>query len=269
MAQARSSALRLGWDVGAWHCDSGSSRDALVLLELGNDGPQLRGRPWRGNLRAVLSSASGVELVQTLVRLCDPTIMDWSDLVVAIDTPLGWPRAMQQLVANQEFASKILTDSANPYTRRETELELCRRGFQPLSTVRDMIGSQSTKGLHFLAKAGFEKKPSQHWQIFEDGLHIRAIEAYPAVAIRSAQLSCILALLGQPESWPGCSVAKPNARLDIRDAAICALLAHLWADIPESCERPPDDVPAGEGWIILPGDIAALRDTSAALDMKP
>lgn len=38
----------LGWDAGAWHCDHGDSRDALVLLaaEGGSDLVMVRlGRP--------------------------------------------------------------------------------------------------------------------------------------------------------------------------------------------------------------------------------
>jgi hypothetical protein len=42
----------IGWDVGGWNCDHNQkSRDAIVIL---SHDLSIVGRPWRGNLRALL-----------------------------------------------------------------------------------------------------------------------------------------------------------------------------------------------------------------------
>lgn len=46
----------IGWDVGAWHCDTNSkSRDAIVILD---EALNIVGAPWRGNLRESINAAA-------------------------------------------------------------------------------------------------------------------------------------------------------------------------------------------------------------------
>jgi hypothetical protein len=236
--------LYVGWDVGGWHCDKNkASRDALVVTAVVDGAIALVGRPWRGNLRPLLVEKTGYSLVAGMLKLCAAEAECVSNVVVAIDTPLGWPSAMMKLALGGAASFVSPADGENPYTRRATELALIRRGFAPLSTVRDMLGSQSTKGIHFLRAAGLiEAGPAVWRQGYEGGRFVTAIETYPAVALRAPRLAALQA-----------TVAPASAlHDDIRDALACSLVAHLYEDSPALIEAIPADVPAGEGWIVLP-----------------
>ncbi len=99
--------LFLGWDVGAWNCDQNrKSRDALCAIEVRESGPLVVGRPWRGNVRDVLV-AEGDALIAALMKLLDVTVDDWHHLTIAIDTPLGWPTRMLDLVRNGSIVVEV------------------------------------------------------------------------------------------------------------------------------------------------------------------
>ncbi|HEV2547009.1 MAG TPA: hypothetical protein VGU20_06720 [Stellaceae bacterium] len=243
--------LWMGWDVGGWHCDRNKlSRDALVLLEPVDGELRAIGK-WRGNLRGALVTLSGVPLVREMLALCQLREAGSFDLTVAIDTPLGWPRAMLRLASGGERTPVPEDDRLNPYTRRDTELDLIRRGYQPLSAVRDMLGSQSTKGIHFLRAASLPTTSCGVWRAESDGVSVTAIETYPAVARKSAPLAsrCGEMLQTAPFSSPSGGVIP-----DVEDALVCALLAHLFSD-PGGVEPVPPTAPEIEGWIILPRGI--------------
>jgi hypothetical protein len=240
--------LRMGWDVGGWHCDRNkNSRDALVLFEAVGEGLEALGW-WRGNLREVLVTFTGAQLVWEMITLCGLRKNGPSDLTIAIDTPLGWPEAMLRLAHGGEPTSVPQDDNRNPYTRRATELDLAQRGYRPLSTVRDMLGSQSTKGLHFLRAARLQLATCGVWTSRQEDLSVTAIETYPAVAREDSLVSvhCTEML-----TWPlfANSGSLPN---DVEDALICALVAHLFSDIRSAVEPIPPNAPKLEGWIILP-----------------
>jgi len=132
---------------------------------------------------------SGPALIEQMLRLCGLNDPPLSDVVIAIDTPLGWPAAMMRLVQGGPPAFVSEADGENPYTRRATELALIRRGFAPLSAVRDMLGSQSTKGLHFLRAANLPEVSPGVWRTTDEaGRTVTAIETYPAVALQSDRL---------------------------------------------------------------------------------
>jgi hypothetical protein len=64
--------LFLGWDVGAWNCDRNrESRDALCTVELGESGPVVVGKPWRGNVRDLLVTYEGSALIEALLLRLD------------------------------------------------------------------------------------------------------------------------------------------------------------------------------------------------------
>ena len=245
--------LYMGWDVGGWHCDRNkASRDALVVATAVDGEIAVVGRPWRGNLRALLTAKTGDALVRAMLGLCEVTADEDAEVVVAIDTPLGWPSAMMRLAQGGAPSLVSASDGENPYTRRATELDLIRRGFAPLSAVRDMLGSQSTKGIHFLRAAGLEEVSCGVWRHeVEKGLTVVAIETYPAVALQTGRLGAMqTSVLGRA----GEELAGGTKPLhdDIRDALACALVAHLFAESAEEIEPIPAGVPVGEGWIVLP-----------------
>ncbi|GAB4215627.1 MAG: hypothetical protein OHK0013_41380 [Sandaracinaceae bacterium] len=122
--------LFLGWDVGAWNCDRNrESRDALCALEMGASGPLLVGTPWRGNLRDVLVAHEGSALVDALLRQLNVAADEAQHVTIAIDTLLGWPRRMIELVTAGAVIevprrrTRTRTSSArmtSPSSRRDT-----------------------------------------------------------------------------------------------------------------------------------------------------
>src|ERR1700730_12667812 len=114
--------LRMGWDVGGWHCDQNkNSRDALVLLDVPDEVLQPPGK-WRGNLRGVLAALTGVPLICEMLALCGLRDVGLFDLTIALDTPLGWPQAMLRHARGGGTTQVSENDEMNPYTRRETEV---------------------------------------------------------------------------------------------------------------------------------------------------
>ena len=243
----------VGWDVGGWHCDkNASSRDALVVVGHRAGQVAVEGKAWRGNLRSTLMACSGGALVSDMLALCGVGVEAVTEVVIAIDTPLGWPSAMMRLAQGGAASFVSGSDGENPYTRRETELALIKRGFAPLSAVRDMLGSQSTKGLHFLRAAGLQEISTGVWSYTDGtGRTVTAIETYPAVALQAERLRRLQAdVLSRTEG--GLNIGGRPMHDDVRDALACALVAAMFAEGPAMIEPVPAEVPAGEGWIILP-----------------
>jgi len=239
--------LRIGWDVGAWHCDRNKkSRDALVVLEVGSSGPELLGKKSRVNLRPILMKFRGPELLRKMLDWCGVQEPGSLDVTIAIDTPLGWPQAMLALVADAKLAECWEDDASNPYTRRQTEIDLIKKRIgQPLSAVRDMIGSQSTNGLHFLQATDLELYSCGIWTFRQDGTSITAIETYPAAAIKQIPVP-------YEETLERLCESAKSTDPDTKDALTCALVAHLFSDVPDGYEPIPARAPEREGWIILP-----------------
>lgn len=232
----------IGWDVGGWNCDhNGASRDALVILD--RDGGLL-GRPWRGNLRETINAASDTaDWLDALFARCGARVPDkpWR-CTLGVDTPLGFADAFVRLIRRQGAVARIGASADNPYLYRETERFLIRHGIQPLSPVKDMIGSQATKGMHVLAR--FAPCPAGCGAWADADGRLTVIEAYPSPCRRSA--------------WLGELVARhdpaPLDHADKRDALLCALLAHLHAQDRTRLACPTAAVPESEGWIWVPAD---------------
>lgn len=235
----------LGWDVGAWHCQSGGSRDALVLLAERDGAPALVGRPWRGNLRATYNGATGAALLARLLALVGNAPEVWTELTLAIDTPLGWPESFHELLAGRAPPDVPEGKAQNPLLMRETERWLARRGHRPLSNVQDLIGSQSTKGLCFLAALGLAPRNPGVWAAQLGPTHLVAVEAYPATCAKSALITTTAMPL---RSQLG------GAHMDIQDALTCALVGWAFATRPATLAPPEPAVSPREGWIWVPTD---------------
>lgn len=241
----------IGWDVGAWNCEkNANSRDALVVL---NQHGELVGKPWRGNLRETISAAASyTDWLFTVAKLCqfdDKTkaLFTEQNVVMAIDTPLGFSNGLLQLLQGEAVATPFTASSDNPYLYRHTERVLFAQGFSPLSAVKDMIGSQATKGLHFLRKFGFSSSPSGVWQLnpsSQNQCKYSALESYPTVLKTSALVAQYIEQLSSQtnfNSW----------HQDIQDAAYCAIAALLYQRQPNVMATPTKDVTT-EGWIYVP-----------------
>jgi hypothetical protein len=236
---SQAASFYVGWDVGGWNCDKNSkSRDALVILDAGL---AIVGKPWRGNLRtAINEAATAGDWIAALFALCAAGRPDGgAQFTLAIDTPLGFSEAFVRLVTGLECAGPVGRSETNPYLFRQTEHFLFQRGLKPLSAIKDMIGSQATKGMHALAKFAPRVTSCGVWT---DGVALTAIEAYPSACKASVAIQQLR------------SRYTALRHDDEEDALTCALIGYLFAGQREALAGPPDTVPASEGWIWVPRD---------------
>lgn len=233
--------LYIGWDVGGWNCDRNPrSRDALNAICNSPKGIVSIGTPWRGNLRDVLS---GENVVERMLGLLSVPSNQVEKVVFAIDTPLAWPAAAVKLLTHGETASVPTDASHNPYLFRRAEMMFAERGKQPLSPVRDMIGSQSLKGLHFLSAARLRPTRLGVWESKDDRPQVCAIECYPSACRRSLLLKQVLR-----------HVSLDSQDQDIADATCAAAVAWLFENRETTLIPPPRDSNLQEGWIWTPSD---------------
>jgi hypothetical protein len=245
----RSGHYFIGWDVGGWNCDkNGKSRDAIVVLDTSL---AIVGRPWRGNLRESINEAvTTTDWSRKLFSLCVADAPnETAQITLAIDTPLGFSEAFVGLVTGLKFTGPVERSNSNPYLFRQTERHLFQRGLTPLSAIKDMIGSQATKGMHVLAKFA---PHAQSCGVWSDGESLTAIEAYPSACKNSETINSLRADYG------------PMDHEDKEDALTCALIAQLYATRRDLLAGPDNDVPASEGWIWVPKDsLRQVRQHSA------
>lgn len=239
---ACSSSRYIGWDVGGWNCDHNpKSKDAIVILDMDL---KLMGKPWRGNLRETINSARSTgDWLRFLFKLCGADVPEGNfPCTIGIDTPLGFSEEFVALITQGKAVDEIGDSSSNAYLYRKTERYLFDKGLAPLSSIKDMIGSQSTKGMHVLSKFAPTIESCGEWT---DGKGFKAIEAYPSACKKS---KIIKSLLGRVKMGWG-------THADVNDALVCALVAYLFDNQINELNPAPASVPLGEGWIWVPKDI--------------
>lgn len=240
----------VGWDVSGWHTNG----DALCVLREDDFGLQIEGRPWHGNLRTDLCNSESSEVTDAMLGRCGIWSEDSSHLVFAIDTPLGWPRSFIRLITNSETTLVTPDGRCNPYLFRQTERFLAKRRFQPLSPVRDMIGSPSTKGIQFLHAIGLQRSREVGvWEDEHDQPTVTAIETYPAVCRSSETLKEHFSSLSIECAFQDSLTHNERHDKDLEDALYCALVAWLFVT-DRGCLWSPENVPMEEGWIWVPQD---------------
>jgi len=240
----------VGWDVGGWNCDANpASRDALVVLDAALN---LVGAPWRGNLRTTLNDAHNTrDLIERLLGLCQLQAQGAEHVVMAIDTPLALPSALLAL-ARGDAVSALGRSQENPYLYRETERWLFQRGITPLSPIKDMIGSQATKGMHLLARFAPHIAACGQWQ--SDDQTLTVVEGYPSPAKRSPAFAALRQRVSMPVSLEAMLHQPTPKQQDIQDAWLCAMLAWSLPHAAQNVAWPPATMPAEEGWIFVPAD---------------
>lgn len=234
----------IGWDVGGWNCDKNrESRDAIVILDTNLD---IVGAPWRGNLREAINRAKTTrEWLEQLFSFCGVAdLPDEPQALLAIDTPLGFSEAFRQLVSGYVYEEPIGESAANPYLLRDTERFLFENGLKPLSPIKDMIGSQATKGIHVLAKFA---PHILHCGVWSDNNSLTVIEAYPSACKQSESIR-------QLRSQTDLQWKEPFKHQDETDAFICALIGYLFAARPDALAQPRACATSLEGWIWVPRD---------------
>lgn|GEM_PF-315279 len=290
-------AIFIGWDVGGWNCERNSrSKDALVILD---SKLNIVGQPFRGNLRKVINQAGkSEELIGLVFDLCEagspPTN---AAITLAIDTPLGFPSALVNLITGTGHSGHIGASESNPYLYRYTERFLFDYGLKPLSAIKDMIGSQATKGIHFLSKFALEMQSVGVWS---DSKRLTVVEAYPSACSASDRIRLelvrylanrdflpddfrvkdvlfedqgrlfnelfkLVEKLQEAEAGPKVMEVetekwiRPIGHPDIRDALVCALIAYVFVTDRNELAPPKDDVPPSEGWVWVPRDSLNFR----------
>jgi len=254
----------IGWDVGGWNCDKNrESRDALVILDAER---QLVGTPWRGNLRkSINEAATARDWLRKIFGYCQADFPEHNlHAVLAIDTPLGFSEAFRRLITRREYAESVEQSNTNVYLFRATERYLFDHGLAPLSPVKDMIGSQATKGMHVLAK--FAPQVTQ-CGVWSDGDCLTAIEAYPSACKTSAFIQNWLLpyVIGERVDPPGRLWIEAIDHQDKRDALICALIAHAFVFSLSALTAPLASIDSAEGWIWVPKD-ALQTDRAPAVE---
>jgi predicted nuclease with RNAse H fold len=257
----------IGWDVGGWNCDKNrESRDALVILDAQG---HLIGKAWRGNLRKAINKTEiTLEWLQILFAYCDAEFPTNSQAVLAIDTPLGFSEAFIRLITRLEPVDTLGQSDSNPYLFRSTEQFLFNHGLKPLSPVKDMIGSQASKGMHVLAKFAPNVKQCGVWT---DGGGLTVIEAYPSACKNSAFIQRELQryVVAENDDPPHRIWLESLDHQDKLDALACALLARAFSFELESFAPPPDTISLSEGWIWVPQDALKpiVKVTCSSIEM--
>ena len=237
----------IGWDVGGWNCNGAKSQDALCALTGTWDNLSLVGKPWRGNLREVLVAQDGD--LETIFEKVEIKREETHSVTWAIDTPLGWPKTFCKLVfGGGDPAHVPAQGNSNPYLFRQTEQWIAQRGPRcPLSAVRDKIGSQSTKGIHFLRQFGFQRESVGIWKARGH----TAIETYPTPVRENPRAKGAFARLQSSLSEQP-AAAGINALRDVQDSFWCALVAAMFVLDRGDLYPPERDVAPEEGWIWIP-----------------
>ena len=269
LSEAFDSTFYIGWDVGAWHCDRpAGSQDAFCILERKRSEKNLNFLGVsRRNFREHLVNTNDCESFVKAVFECVKTKVQpdvRSNVIVAIDAPLGVPQAFRDLIVNHWPYGRVEKEAiSNRYLYRETEryLNLTNKEIKPLSLVMHQIGSQSTKAIDLLHRLNL-RQSGFTWVDSDDTVDVRfrALETYPAAAEkRRPSLLYDLELRGDDNSYKDLlnkPIDKDNRIGDSRDALICAVIAAMW-DEDGKLEEPNASscdlhLVKQEGWIWVP-----------------
>lgn len=244
----------VGWDVGPWNCDEGNRRDAVAVLAA--DAGAVTA-PIRTNLRELLIEFRREELLRKLLLACGIDPPESIRMTMAMSTPLAWPEAMVSLLTSRRTHPIPSGADDNPILFRQTERHLLELGHRPRSPIRDMIGSPSSKGIHFIRQAGFSPTSVGVWRVVSrtTGSIYEVIETIPSILKRSPSFERAFAPVPRHEKLA--RVLKrtdKNASADMKRALRCALLASMFALAPSKLSGPKKRAPEQEGWIWIPTD---------------
>jgi hypothetical protein len=246
----------VGWGVGPWNCDDAKKRDALVVLSGDGDRVEVCGMPVRTNVRPVLSEHRREELIRRLLSVCSVGLTNGLRVTLAVDAPLGWPTAVFDLLHTRRTPAIPVDVDANPMLFRATERALLARGFRPLSAVRDMIGSQSTKAMYFLKRVGFSPIAAGVFRVASPRTAsvYDVIETSPSCAKRSESVAEEHARLVDDPRVQAAVDDDPRARADLHNALYAAIIAHHFVRRRDTLAPPDVEIAMDEGWIWIPAD---------------
>jgi len=248
--------LCIGWDVGGWH----GKRDGLAALALSPDGAvDPVGRHCTVSLGDLV--ARGALTLQMMAERLElgTTFGSATRLILAVDAPLGFPRAFVQAASSRFDAvpslNVPLTEGwiKNPLAYRETDRYVFEKTEkQPLSPSLNALANNTSKAR--AACACLRRKDSRvRIAPFEsDDSEVAVIEVYPAL---------------WKKDMSGVAVEMldrvGNTDKDQKDAYLAALTAACYEQartaaggqsLPSVMTPPPglSEVVRVEGWIYAP-----------------
>ncbi|WP_221564865.1 DUF429 domain-containing protein [Alkalihalobacillus sp. TS-13] len=241
--------LGIGWDVGGWM----GTKQGIAACTFNTQSKELQ---WIGKPKNTKIIDHTLWTPQNIIHQLDHSVSieDFDTTVLGIDASLGFPLEYKKLVNNERTSvEKPSKEIFNPYAYRETERHVYERfGKKPLSAPFDKLGNNATLAITYAMnwyhEQSFVIHPQQRWTRGDKVI----IEVYPAL-IKSFKPSDIknkiLSLI--PDNIP--------IHTDAYDAAICALLALLYAGngevlknifLKEPCIKL--ETATQEGWIYYP-----------------
>jgi hypothetical protein len=185
-------------------------------------------------------------------------VIDWlehyDEAIIALDAPLGWPRALGPCLTAHRAGLPIQT-AANDLFRRLTDKEIKQRwGKQPLDVGADRIARTAVAALTFLdhirlatgrpIPLAWTKEETEPW---------RAIEVYPAVTRIGHNAPDVGGSLQGLDELLDCSAVLPELKQskDASDAAVCALAAGDFL-LGRTISPVDHETALIEGWIWAP-----------------
>jgi len=190
-------------------------------------------------------------------------------ILLAIDTPMGWPDKFGVSLATHMAGRPLLELSDFP--QRTTDIEIRRQlNKTPIDIASNLIARTSFSGLKFIDNLNLELKDKREFRLvastdFRNGI----IEVYPAATLLANRVDIksykrngieniqrrkdILADLGENKyninSLKDLSVELVKIEHDF-DAFVCCLAAYDFMNNYANCLKPDDKIRAEkEGWI--------------------
>lgn len=239
--------LSIGWDVGGW---MGNKQGiAAVLWTIGDSDIEWLGIP----VETAIPKGSIFTpdyLIGLISRNYVCTPLDNTRIIIAIDSPLGFPDAFRRLVCQEEqVLYRTDKEIDNPLAYRCTEQHICSVfGKKPLSATFDKLGNNCTVAVYHMQRwrkeQGYVAYPYD-----DDNEDSKAIiEVYPALLKNKA---------GEVKNEVKLHLPKGILEgTDAYDACLCAFLGILYGaegrfnDFPKLVKPTSDSISnSTEGWI--------------------
>lgn len=257
MADPRATVISIGWDVGGWR---GTKQGVAVVSASRSSAPRWCG-PARTTTAAELLANGLDELLRDTALGPAATVLREHRVVLAIDAPLGFPRAFRQLVASAWGANvDAIADAEidDPFAYRECDRYIASKyGKRPLSASFDRLGNNATVAQALLARwrseLGLRVLPFDE----HDPDRPVAIEVYPALSKEQPRTRARSASRPWADHFPS---PPPSLGSDEYDACLCALLGLAFdplgieLGLPRLVDPPTalQSSARNEGWIFAP-----------------
>lgn len=152
-------------------------------------------------------------------------LQQYDEALIALDAPLGWPRALGNQLSNHE-AGRVIKIEANQLFRRVTDVEIKNRlGKQPLDVGSNLIARTAFAALTLLDQIRQSTgRPIPLAWALEEKERWRAIEVYPAATRIAHGASDVGGSLAGLAELLDCSAVSLILKKS-KDAAVCALAA--------------------------------------------